>query len=88
MAIIRQVRFSMRSWLGRRDLVRLYSFHIWVPRGSFFCNSSGLSNAAEPASSFHSGKTASRNSNSFRATVSEVERSRLGLRLAVGLGSW
>jgi hypothetical protein len=59
MAIIRQVRFSMRSWLGNWDLVLVYSFQIWVARGSFLCISSAESGGAP---SCQSGKTDSRNS--------------------------
>lgn len=58
--IIRHVKFSMRCWFGSWDFVRLYSFHIWVARGSFFCISSVLSTPSGEAPSFQSEKTASR----------------------------
>lgn len=41
MAIMRHVKFSMRSALGSCVLVLLYSFQIWVPSGSLRCSSSG-----------------------------------------------
>lgn len=59
MAIILHVKFSIRSWFGSCVFVLLYSFHIWVPSGSFFCISSGWSRPALVASSRQSGKTAS-----------------------------
>lgn len=49
-AIILQVKFSMRSAFGSWVLALVYSFHIWVASGSFFCMSSGLSKPAPPAS--------------------------------------
>lgn len=62
MAIIRHVRFSIRSWLGNCVLVLLYSFHICVASGSCFCISSGGLRSALAASSRQSGKKASRRS--------------------------
>ena len=71
MAIIRQVKFSMRSWFGNCVFVLLYSFHICVAKGSFLCISSGCSRSALEASSFQFGKNASR-SNSLRAILGSV----------------
>ena len=42
-AIILQERFSIRSAFGRLCFCLLYSLHICVARGSFFCNVSGSS---------------------------------------------
>ena len=71
----------MRSWLGNCFLVLLYSLHIWVASGSFFCISSGLSSSSPAASSFHVGKKLSR-SNSLRALIA-AEKSSLSKPLAL-----
>lgn len=62
MAISRQVMFSIRSWLAIWVLTLLTIFHMWVPKGSFFCISSGWSQSAPVASCCKSGKKASRSS--------------------------
>lgn len=80
-AIIRQVRFSIRSWLGNCFLVLLYNLHICVANGSFFCISSGLSSSSPAASSFQVGKKLSR-SNSLRA-LDAAEKSSLSMLLAL-----
>lgn len=59
MAIIRHVRFSMRSALGSCVFAREYSFHICVPSGSFFCICSGDSAPGLPASLPNAGNMAS-----------------------------
>lgn len=77
MAIIRQVKFSIRSWLGSWVFVLLYNFHICVASGSFFCISSGWSRSEPaPAASFQFGKKASRRS-SLRATECSGDKSSL-----------
>lgn len=78
MAIILHVRFSIRSWLGNCSLVLLYSFHIWVTNGSFFCISSGGPKSALDASSRQPGKKASRRS-SLRVWLRSGEISSLPL---------
>ncbi len=70
MAIILHVRFSNRSWFGSWVFVLLYNFHIWVPRGSFFCISSGRSRSGPRL------KTASP-SMSWRARWFSTERASL-----------
>lgn len=69
MDIILQVRFSMRSELGRVFFVLEYSFQIWVPRGSFRCSSSGVS----PSGSRHvaDSKTLSRSARRADDSVGE-----------------
>ena len=73
-AIILQVKFSIRSAFGSTFFCLLYNFHTWVARGSFFCISSGDSSgilwtpprcSKEPLRS------------SLRAKDCAVERSRL-----------
>lgn len=75
-AIIRHVKFSMRSALGNWDLALLYSFHTCDIRGSCRCISSGLARAGLAASSFHIGTNESC-STPLRAAASEGERSSL-----------
>jgi hypothetical protein len=74
MAIIRQVRFSMRSALGSCVFALEYSFQIWVPRGSFFCICSGDSALGLLASLPNAGNMAS-SSMPLRAASSVGERS-------------
>ena len=80
-AIMRQVRFSIRSWFGNCFFVLLYNLHICVANGSFFCISSGLSSSSPAVSSFQVGKKDSR-SNSLRAALFSAERSSLSRVLA------
>jgi hypothetical protein len=68
-AIILQVKFSMRSAFGSWFLALLYNFHIWVASGSFFCISSGLSKSAPTASFLNVGNRES-SSMPLRAAVS------------------
>jgi hypothetical protein len=59
MAIIRHVKFSMRSALGSCVFAREYNFQICVPSGSFFCSCSGDSTLGVPASLPNAGNMAS-----------------------------
>lgn len=74
--IMRHVKFSMRSRLGKLCLVFLKNFHTWVASGSFSCICSRVSSV--PAMSFcRFGKRGvfSR-SNGFGALPSTFEKSR------------
>jgi hypothetical protein len=86
MAIIRQVRFSMRSAFGSCVFALEYSFHICVPSGSFFCISSGDSTLGLPASLPNAGKMVS-SSMPRRAASSAGEKSILPARTAKSIES-
>ena len=80
---MRHDRFPMRSWLGKEFFVLLYSLHIWIPSGSFFCSSSGVSTStrlAVEASSRH-GENNDGRSTLMRAPSAVGERSSLVSRV-------
>jgi hypothetical protein len=78
MAIIRQVRFSMRSAFGSCVFAREYSFQICVPSGSFFCICSGDSALGLLLASLpKAGNMAASSSMPLRAASSGGERSML-----------
>lgn len=86
-AIILHVKFFMRSAFGNWILALLYSFHIWMPNGSFFCISSGLSRLAPPASFFQVGKKLS-SSTPLRAAASDGEKSSLLSKVLADVRDW
>lgn len=86
-AIILHVRFLMRSAFGNWVLALLYSFHIWMANGSFFCISSGLSRLAPPASFFQVGKKLS-SSTPLRAAASDGEKSSLLSKVLADVRDW
>ena len=86
-AIILHVKFFMRSAFGNWVLALLYSFHIWMANGSFFCISSGLSRLAPPASFFQVGKKLS-SSTPLRAAASDGEKSSLLSKVLADVRDW
>lgn len=84
---MRQVRFSMRSALGSCVLVLLYSFHIWVARGSLRCISSADPVTPTSPSSLQLSKKESR-SRPLRAAESDGDRSSLLSMVLADVSEW
>ena len=87
-AIIRHVRFSMRSALGSWVRALEYSFQIWVPSGSFRCISSGEGMSAPSASFLRAGKMESASTPGRAAGSGGAKASVSGESSAVVCSCW